>query len=52
MGTMPGELVTAALQRAFWGQSPAPNLLVHPDRSEQYYGNAYRRLLHPNGNGN
>ena len=38
--TMPEELVTTALQRAFWAQSPAPGLLVHSDRDGQYCGNA------------
>jgi len=40
------ELVTSALQRAFWSQPPTPGLLVHFDRGGQYYGNAYRKLLH------
>ena len=44
--TMPEELVTSALQRAFWSQPPAPGLLVHSDRGGQYCGNAYRQLLH------
>jgi len=44
--TMPEELVTTALQRAFWAQPPAPGLLVHSDRGGQYCGNAYRQLLH------
>ena len=44
--TMPEELVTSALQRAFWSQLPAPGLLVHSDRGGQYCGNAYRQLLH------
>ena len=30
--TMPEELVTNALQRAFWSQPPTPGLLVHSDR--------------------
>ena len=30
--TMPEELVTSALQRAFWSQPPVPGLLVHADR--------------------
>ena len=30
--TMPEELVTRALQRAFWAQPPTPGLLVHSDR--------------------
>ena len=30
--TMPEELVTTALQRAFFAQSPTPSLLVHSDR--------------------
>ena len=30
--TMPEELVTKALQRAFWSQPPTPGLLVHSDR--------------------
>ncbi|WP_223654376.1 IS3 family transposase [Hymenobacter psoromatis] len=44
--TMPEELVTSALQRAFWAQSPMPGLLAHSDRGGQYCGNAYRQLLH------
>ena len=44
--TMPEELVTRALQRAFWAQPPTPGLLVHSDRGGQYCGNAYRKLLH------
>ncbi|MDB5267209.1 MAG: hypothetical protein JWP58_249 [Hymenobacter sp.] len=44
--TMPEELVTRALQRAFWAQPPTPGLLVHSDRGGQYCGKAYRKLLH------
>ena len=44
--TMPEELVTTALQRAFWAQSPTPGLLVRSNRGGQYCGNAYRPLLH------
>ena len=44
--TMPEELVTRALQRAFWSQPSTPCLLVHSDRGGQYCGNAYRKLLH------
>lgn len=44
--TMPEELVTSALQRAFWAQPPTPGLLVHSDRGGQYCGKAYRQLLH------
>lgn len=44
--TMPEELVTSALQRAFWSQPPTPGLLVHSDRGGQYCGNAYCKLLH------
>jgi len=44
--TMPEELVTSALQRAFWAQPSTPSLLVHSDRGGQYCGNAYRQLLH------
>ena len=45
------ELVSMALQRAFFAQPPIPSLLVHSDRDRtrwagQYYGNAYRQLLH------
>jgi putative transposase len=47
--TMPEELVTNALQRAFWSQPAAPALLVHSDRGGQYCGNAYRQLLHDHG---
>ncbi|RZJ94105.1 MAG: IS3 family transposase [Hymenobacter sp.] len=43
--TMPEELVTSALQRAFWSQPPTPGLLVHSDRGGQYCGKAYRKLL-------
>jgi putative transposase len=32
MGAMPQELITTALQRAFWAQPPTPGLLVHSDR--------------------
>ena len=46
MATMPEELITIALQRAFWAQPPTPGLLVHSDRGGQYCGNAYRKLLH------
>ncbi len=35
MATMPEELITTALQRAFWAQPPTPDLLVHSDRGEQ-----------------
>ena len=44
--TMPEELVTNALQQAFWSQPSTPGLLVHSDRGGQYCGNAYRQLLH------
>ena len=44
--TMPEELVTCALQRAFWAQPPTPGLFVYADRGGQYCGNAYRQLLH------
>ena len=47
--TMPEELVTTALQRAFLAQSPTPELIVHADRGSQYCGNAYRVLLHQHG---
>nr|WP_317170895.1 DDE-type integrase/transposase/recombinase [Hymenobacter lapidiphilus] len=43
---MPQQLVTSALQRAFWSQLPALGLLVHSDRGGQYCGKAYRQLLH------
>ena len=43
---MPEELITTALQRAFWAQPPTPGLLVHSDRGGQYCGNAYRQLLY------
>ncbi|RZJ91016.1 MAG: hypothetical protein EOO60_08365 [Hymenobacter sp.] len=46
MVTMHEELITNALQRAFWAQPPMPNLLVHSDRGGQYCGNGYRKLLH------
>ena len=45
MATMPEELITIALQRAFWAQPPTPGLLVHSDRGGQYCGNGYRQLL-------
>ncbi|MGI4736578.1 MAG: hypothetical protein ACRYG7_15485 [Janthinobacterium lividum] len=45
MATMPEELITIALQRAFWAQPPTPTLLVHSDRGGQYRGNAYWQLL-------
>jgi transposase InsO family protein len=44
--TMPEEVVTSALQRAFWSQPFTPGLLVHSDRGGQYCGKAYRQLLH------
>ncbi|MCR5890314.1 IS3 family transposase [Hymenobacter sp. J193] len=43
--SMPEELITSALQRAFWAQPPTPGLVVHSDRGGQYCGNAYRQLL-------
>ena len=43
--SMPEELITSALQRAFWAQPPTPGLIVHSDRGGQYCGNAYRQLL-------
>jgi transposase InsO family protein len=46
MATMPQELITKALQHAFWVQPPTPDLLVHSDRGGQYCGNVYRKLLH------
>ncbi|WP_151087673.1 DDE-type integrase/transposase/recombinase [Hymenobacter baengnokdamensis] len=46
MATIPEELITTALQRAFWAQPPIPALLVHSDRGGQYCANAYRKLLH------
>ena len=44
--TMPEELVTTVLQRAFLAQPPTPELLVHSDCGGQYGGNAYRALLY------
>ena len=44
--TMPEQLVTSALQRAFLSQPPTSGLLVHSDRGGQYWGKAYRKLLH------
>ncbi len=44
--TMPEDLVTTALQRAFFAQPPTPELIIHSDRGGQYCGNAYRALLH------
>ena len=49
MATIPEELITIALQRAFWAQPPTPDLLVHSDRGGQYCGNVYRELLHDHG---
>jgi transposase InsO family protein len=46
---MPKELVTTALQRAFSAQHAIPELVVLSDRGSQYYGNAYRALLHRHG---
>jgi transposase InsO family protein len=46
LATMPEELITTALQRAFWAQPPTPGLLVHSDRGGQYCGKMYRKLLH------
>ena len=39
--TMPEELLTRALQRAFGAQPPTPGLLVHSDPGGQHCGNAY-----------
>ena len=47
--SMPEELVTTALQRAFFAQPPTPDLVVHSDRGGQYCGNAYRALLRQHG---
>jgi putative transposase len=47
--TMPEELVTTALQRAFFAQPPTPGLVVHSDRGGQYCGKAYRALLRQHG---
>jgi transposase InsO family protein len=47
--SMPEELITSALQRAFWSQPPTPDLIVHSDRGGPYCGNAYRKLLHDHG---
>ena len=49
--TMPEELVTTALQRVFFAQSPTPTRTLHSDRGRtrwggQYCGNTYRQLLH------
>ena len=38
------ELITIALQRAFWAQPPTSGLLVPADCGGQYGGNAYRQL--------
>lgn len=46
MATMPQELITMALPRAFWARPPTPDLLVHSDRGGQYCGRAYCKLLH------
>lgn len=46
MAAMPEDLITNALQRAFWAQPLTPDLLVHSDRGGQYGGNAYWKLLH------
>ena len=43
--SMPEELVTTALQRAFLAQPPTLELIVHSDRGGQYCGNAYQQLL-------
>ena len=40
---MPEELVTTALQRAFFAQPLTPGLLVHSNRGGQYCGKAYRK---------
>ena len=52
--TMPEELVTTALKRTFFAQSPTPSLLVHSDWGRtrlggQYCENAYCALLHQQG---
>ena len=47
--SVPEELVTTALQRAFFAQPPTPGLVVHSDRGGQYCGNAYRTLLRRHG---
>jgi putative transposase len=46
MAIMPEELITSALQRAFWAQPPTSGLLIHSDRGGQYCGNGYCKLLH------
>jgi putative transposase len=46
MATIPEELLTRAMQRAFWAQSPMPGLLTHSDRGGQYGGQEYRHLRH------
>jgi putative transposase len=46
VATMPEELITTSLQRAFWAQLPTPGLLVHSGRGGQYCGRACRKLLH------
>ena len=42
---MPEALATSALQRALLAQRPAPGLMVHSDRGDQYVSNAYKALL-------
>ena len=44
--TIPVEVVAKALQRAFGSQLFTSGLQVHSDGGEQYFGNAYRQLLH------
>lgn len=47
--TLSEALITRALQRAFLGQPPTPELLVYSDHGGQYCGKAYRALLHEHG---
>ena len=49
LDTVPEEPITTAWQRAFGAHPPTLNLVVHSDRGGQYYGKAYRALLHPHG---
>jgi putative transposase len=48
MATMPEELVTMALQRAFWPNSPHPCCSCTPTGAAST-GNAYRAILHRHG---
>lgn len=49
MNTMPEELITTALRRAFLARQPPTGLIVHSDRGGQYIGSTYKKLLQAAG---